>query len=332
MRASIRGLSGLAISNRELGLRRPKRLHPDFAGSGDYDGGVMAEVDRRLFLLASTGMLSSSFVPAQEAAPQVEPEAKVQTRFAVNLDMWWRELPFLDRIRAAADFGFPAFEFDSWREKDLDGVKKLVEELGIEVSQFTAWGFSPGLNDPENHYLFEQEVRASCDAADKLGARLLNVVGGNDREGATKEEMHQAIIEGLARVSGLVAERGKTLLLEPQNTRVDYPDHCLAGSSDALAICRAVASPNVKLNWDLYHMQISEGDLCGHLREGFDQIGYIQVGDYPGRHEPGTGEIRYARVLREARDLGYQGFVGLECSPKENESVAAKRLAGIEGD
>ena len=105
------------------------------------------------------------------------------------------------------------------------------------------------------------------------------------------------------------------LILEPMNIRVDHKGHCLYGSPDAVRICREVNSPMVKINWDLYHMQLSEGDLCGRLKDGFDQVGYLQLADHPGRHEPGTGEIHYPRVLRQAYELGYRGYVGLECNP-----------------
>jgi len=91
-----------------------------------------------------------------------------------------------------------------------------------------------------------------------------------------------------------------------------------------------VDSPMVKINWDLYHMQISEGDLCGRMKEGFDQIGYLQLADHPGRNEPGTGEIHYNRVLQEAQALGYKGYVGLECRQKEGELKAAQRVAAAD--
>ena len=128
-----------------------------------------------------------------------------------------------------------------------------------------------------------------------------------------------------------VAEKHEVMLiLEPMNGRVDHPGHCLYGSADALRICREVDSPMVKINWDLYHMQISEGDLCGHLREGFDQIGYLQLADHPGRNEPGTGEVHYNRVLKEAFDLGYRDYVGLECRPKTTELAAAQGVAAAD--
>ena len=113
---------------------------------------------------------------------------------------------------------------------------------------------------------------------------------------------------------------------KPMNGRVDHPGHCLYGSVDAVKICRAVDSPMVKINWDLYHMQISEGDLCGRLRDGYSALGYVQIADHPGRNEPGTGEIHYPRVLRELSEIGYRGAVGLECVPREGEAAAAERV------
>ena len=125
-----------------------------------------------------------------------------------------------------------------------------------------------------------------------------------------------------------IVEREKVMLiLEPMNGRVDHPGHCLYGSVDTVKICRAVDSPMVKINWDLYHMQISEGDLCGRLKDGLDQLGYLQIADHPGRNEPGTGEIHYNRVLRQAQELGYKDYVGLELVPKTTELAAAVAVA-----
>ena len=122
-----------------------------------------------------------------------------------------------------------------------------------------------------------------------------------------------------------IAEANQVMLiLEAMNIRVDHKGHCLYGSAPAIRICNEVNSSHLKINWDLYHMHITEGDLCGHLREGFaaGRVGYIQLADHPGRHEPGTGEIHYNRVLRELKELGYKGYVGLELNPT-NELAAA---------
>jgi hydroxypyruvate isomerase len=139
----------------------------------------------------------------------------------------------------------------------------------------------------------------------------------------TKDQMHAQCIKALKRAAP-IAEREKVMLiLEPMNGRVDHPGHCLYGSEDAVRICKAVGSPMVKINWDLYHMQISEGDLCGRMKDGFEWAGYYQIADHPGRNEPGTGEINYSRVLRQAKELGYQDCVGLELRPKTTELAAA---------
>jgi len=246
--------------------------------------------------------------------------------YAANVEMWWRTLPFIDRIHAAADAGFKYIEFWPWQGKDIDGIAKACNERGIEVAQFTAWGFVPGMNNPKNHDAFVEEIKKSCEIAKRLNCKRMTVVGGNNQRGMTQEEMHQNIIDALKLVKPIVEEAEVMLILEPMNIRVDHKGHCLYGSEDAVRICREVDSPMIKINWDLYHMQISEGDLCGRLREGFDQVGYIQVADHPGRHEPGTGEIYYPRVFEELKLLGYKGPIGLECSPATNEDTAILRL------
>ena len=160
----------------------------------------------------------------------------------------------------------------------------------------------------------------------------MTVVGGNDVIGMTQEAMHANIIKGLKLAAPIAEDNDVMLILEPMNIRVDHKGHCLYGSAPAIRICEEVGSSHVKINWDLYHMQITEGDLCGHMREGFQskQLGYLQLADHPGRNEPGTGEVHYNRVLKEAKKLGYDYYVGLECRPKGDELAAAKRVAAAD--
>jgi len=252
------------------------------------------------------------------------------TKFAVNVEMWWSQLPFLQRVREAAALGFPAIEFWPWESKDVDAIAELTGELGLDVSQFTAWGFEPGMNDPNNHNRFIETVERSCEAAKTLRCKKMCVVGGNDQPGMTQEQMHENIIVALKRAAPIAEQHDVMLILEAMNIRVDHKGHCLYGSPAPTRICREVGSPMVKINWDLYHMHITEGDLCRRLGEGFDQVGYLQVADNPGRNEPGTGEIHYNRVLRAAKELGYDGYVGLECRPLEGELAAARRVAAAD--
>ncbi len=296
----------------------------------------MPPFDRRTFLGSA---LAASTVAAIGRTLAAEPAKDDDTRnigrtphtkFAVNVEMWFTKLPFLERLKAAAALGFPAVEFWPWEKKDLDAIARLSKDLGISIAQFTAWGFSPGMNDPKNHDAFVKAVSDGCRVAKQLDCKKMCVVGGDDQPGMTQEQMHENIIKALKRAAPIAEEQQVMLILEPMNIRVDHKGHCLYGSPAAVRICREVNSPMVKINWDLYHMHISEGDLCGHLKEGFDQVGYLQLADHPGRHEPGTGEIHYNRVLKEAYDLGYRDFVGLECRPLGAELAAARGVAAAD--
>lgn len=281
---------------------------------------------RELLLAAPAAAAALPLHQDPKAAIPDRPARTPKTRFAANIEMWWGGTPLLDRIRAAHALGFPAIEFWPWRNKDLDAIAGLCQELGLEVAQFTGWGFTPGMNDPANHDRFVQEIEAGCAAAQRLRCGKMTVVAGNDQPGMTQAAMHDHVIAALRRAAPIAEQHDVMLILEPMNIRVDHKGHCLYGSEAAVRICRAVGSTHVKINWDLYHMQISEGDLCGRLNEGFDQLGYAQIADHPGRTEPGTGEIHYPRVLRQLHELGYRGCVGVECRPSRPEAEAAKAL------
>jgi hydroxypyruvate isomerase len=288
----------------------------------------MTSLTRRTFLGSSAVVAGVGAAGVTAAEDAVDPKTlgkTPHTKFAVNIEMWWSKIPYVDRIREAAALGFPAVEIWPWQGKDLDAIAALTQKLGLEISQFTAWGFKPGLNDPKNHDAFVKAVEEGCQAAKKLRCKLMTVVAGDDVPGMSQAQMHDHVIAGLKRAAPIAESHDVTMILEAMNIRVDHKGHCLYGSAPAIRICNEVNSSHVKINWDLYHMHISEGDLCGHLREGFaaKRVGYIQLADHPGRHEPGTGELHYNRVLKELQTLGYRGYVGLELVPQTTELAAA---------
>ena len=290
----------------------------------------MPSLDRRTFLgstPAVAGITAFAGVATPNDAPDQLPGKTPHTKFAANIEMWWTKLPLLERIRKASSMGFPAVEFWPWQNKDIDAITALVAELDIAIAQFTAWGFRPGLNNPDHHTDFCNAIEQGCQIAKKLNCKKMTVVGGDDQPGMTQPEMHQNIVDGLRKGAPIAEQHDIMLILEPMNIRVDHKGHCLYGSTPTIQICEAVNSSHVKINWDLYHLQITEGDLCGHLREGIDWVGYLQLADHPGRFEPGTGEIHYNRVLKEAYELGYRDFVGVECRPQVNEWTAATKLS-----
>jgi hydroxypyruvate isomerase len=248
------------------------------------------------------------------------------TKFAVNLEMWWpREKNYLKKLEDSAALGFSAVEFWPWQGKDINAIAETCERLKLEVTQFTAWGFRPGLNETKNHAKFVEDVEKGCEVAKKLRCKMMCVVGGDDVKGMTQEQMHENIITGLKKAAPVAEKHGVTLILEAMNIKVDHKGHCLYGHAAPLRIIKAVDSKYVKLLWDLYHMYVQEGGPIENMKKGFDAnaIAYLQLADHPGRNEPGTGEIKCPEVLKALHGFGYRGYVGLECRPKNGEEAAA---------
>jgi hydroxypyruvate isomerase len=248
------------------------------------------------------------------------------TKFAPNLEMWWpKEKDFLKKLEASAALGYSAVEFWPWQNKNIPAVAETCERLKLEVTQFTAWGFTPGLNEVNNHPRFLEDVEKGCETAKKLKCKMMCVVGGNDVRGMTQEQMHENIIIGLKKAAPIAEKHGVTLILEAMNIKVDHKGHCLYGHAAPLKIVKAVDSKYVKLLWDLYHMYVQEGGPIENMKKGFeaDAIAYLQIADHPGRNDPGTGEIDYPAVLKALHGCGYRGHVGLEFRPKNGEEAAA---------
>jgi len=249
------------------------------------------------------------------------------TPIAVNIEMWF-EGSFVERIEQAAALGFPAIELWTWRDKDLVAGGEVLRKHGMTATQFTGWGFGQQINHPDFPEAdFVAEIEAACNAAPLLpGCDRITVVGGDNIPGLTKEQMHASIIAKLRAAVPVLETHRKMVILEPMNP-YNHPDHCLYGSADGIAICKAVGSAWVRLNWDLFHMQRQEGNLIDNMEQHREWIGYLQFADSPGRNEPGTGEIRYSEVFRRARELLLPVPFGAECLPHGSDPRrAAERL------
>jgi hydroxypyruvate isomerase len=242
---------------------------------------------------------------------------------ACNMESWWTDLPFLRRFERAAESGFGAVEFWNYDVdgRDMQVVSALCRTLDLGIVQFTGWG-SPSLADPSNHAAFLDAMRHAVELAHSLDAPMFTVVGHQTTGEFTQAESVDNLARALERAAPVLEDAGKTLILEPFNP-VDHQGHFLNGSADALAICRSIDSPYVKINWDLYHMQLSEGNLVDNLRAGLDQVGYVQIADVPGRHQPGTGELNYRFIFDALDAMGYTGPVGLECWPQNDDEEQA---------
>ena len=247
---------------------------------------------------------------------------------SVCIEVIFRELPFLDRMDAVAEAGFTAFEFWGWRPKDIEGILKRKEERGLEVSAFCVDPMGR-IVDYNTKHEFIAGVKDSIDVARKLDCSRLIVTAGNEIEGVPRKKQHRNIVRCLKQAARLVRKADVTLVLEPLNILVDHRGYYLYSSGEGFEILREVASPNVKLLYDVYHQQITEGNLIDTITKNIDLIGHFHTADVPGRHELGTGEINYANVFKKIDELGYDGFVGLEFMPSTDPGEALEKVAGI---
>ncbi len=249
--------------------------------------------------------------------------------------MTWGNLPFLERLRKVKEAGFTHYEFWPWRGKDIDAIVALNKELGLTPVQFSASpvkGFGHGITnpDPARRAEFEEEIRSAIPVAKKLGVKKICVVAGEETKGYSREEQTHAVIAALKAGSRIVEPEGITIILEPLNVLVDHPKQLIIRSEHAALVLKAVGSPNVKMLFDIYHQQISEGNLTGNIRRFHNLIGYYQLADHPGRHEPTTGEINYPFVLWTIHDVGYDDAIGMEMSPRSDPAEAFRAIRKVD--
>jgi len=249
-------------------------------------------------------------------------------RLSVCIEMIFRELPFLDRINAVAEAGYPAFEFWGWRNKDLNGILERKREYGLDVAAFGV-DHKGRLVDYSTRSKFISGLKESLETAHKLECSTLIVTVGNEIPGVPRSKQHESIVKCLREAAGHAEKADVTLALEPLNVLVDHKGYYLYSSREGFEILNEVNSPNVKLLYDIYHQQIMEGNLIDTITRNIDLIGHFHVADVPGRHEPGTGEINYANVFRSIEKAGYKGYVGLEFKPLTSPEEALRKVMSL---
>jgi len=247
---------------------------------------------------------------------------------SVCVEMVFRDRPVLERVARLTELGF-ACEIWDWTQHD-------IAALAATGARFTSMtGYVTGrLADDAGADELLRTAALSIPMARQLGSPRLNLHGTGLGPGGlpvqpteiVTGEMWLKARDTLGRIAELGAREGVTFVLENLNTEVDHPGTPFARAADTLALVAAVDSPYLKLNLDLYHAQIGEGNLIELCRRALPHIGEIQVADVPGRCEPGTGEINYPAIARALAEMGYRGVIGLEAWPSGDDHVALERF------
>ncbi len=247
-------------------------------------------------------------------------------KFAANVSMLFAELPFLERFAAAKAAGFAAVEFQAPYEFAAADIAARVKRAGLSVVLFNApmgdakAGERGLAAQPGREADFAASIERALTYAGALGCTQIHVLAGrNTGERAAQEATYVA---NLQRAAVGAAKAGVTLLVEPLNVR-DNPGYFLTSTGMATGLLDRIDRPNVGLQFDLYHCQISEGDLAQHTKSLFGRYPHVQIANVPGRREPDQGEINFPYLFDLLDELGYAGWIGCEYRPK------AGTLAGL---
>jgi hydroxypyruvate isomerase len=241
-------------------------------------------------------------------------------RFNANLSMMFTEVPFLDRFGAAARAGFKGVEFLFPYEFAAEQIREQLDRHGLEMVLFNMppGDFAAGDRglacDPARVTEFQDGVGRALGYASVLGATRLHVMAGLRPRGVNDATMRETYLSSLRFAGAACAGAGITILIEAINSR-DIPGFYLNTSAQAFDVMHYAALPNLRFQYDIYHMQIMEGDLAPTIERNLDRIGHMQLADTPGRHEPGTGEINHDFLFGHIDRIGYTGWIGCEYRP-----------------
>jgi hydroxypyruvate isomerase len=300
---------------------------------------------RRAFLskslMTGAAVLSGAATSAAMAnARQEQPfNMKFSPEFGLFEDLAGKDIA--DQIKWGYDQGFRAWENTYLirrpvHEQEL--ISRTIQKLGMEFGQFVGMmNFKEATFAGRDAALRESilgEARASVEIAKRMNTKFVhNVLGAADPKLPWDFQMANAI-ELLKKVAEIYEPHGLIMVMESMNHKINHPGMFLHTIPQAYALAKAVGSPSIKVLFDFYHVQIQEGNLLPTLNYAWDEIGYIQMGDTPGRNEPTSGEINFVNVLQHVHDKGYRGFVGLEHGTskpgKEGEWATIKAYRSVD--
>ncbi|MDL2294816.1 TIM barrel protein [Ruminococcaceae bacterium OttesenSCG-928-D13] len=250
--------------------------------------------------------------------------------YSACLDLLYFRQPmdvFLNGMQVAKDAGMDGIEFWSWWDKDIDAIAAQKNALGLEISTFLTKPVS--LGEPGKREEFLEELEKSIAVAKRLGCPSLIAQAGYVQPFLSQSTFKRNMLETLLAAAPILENAGITLVVEPLNTKVDHGGYFLSTSEDSFGLIERVGSPNIKVLFDIYHQQITEGNVLNNIRDHLGYIGHMHAAANPGRGEITGGELDYRSIFAALDAMGYHGWMGLEYRPTKDVSeglVEARKL------
>ena len=280
-------------------------------------------MDRRGFMAASLGGAVAGVAAKTTALGNTVNSSghRFQLKYAPHFGMFRHHAGSdpIDQLKFMADQGFTAMEDNGMMNRPVELQEKIaaeMESLGMQMGVFVATGdfrevtFASNDEDMRNKYL--GDLRKAVEVAKRVNAKWCTVVPGCFDPGLEWDYQTTNTIDNLKRGAEIFEPHALVMVLEPLNPFRDHPGLFLTKVPQAYMICRSVGSPACKILFDIYHQQITEGNLIPNMDSSWEEIGYFQIGDNPGRNEPTTGEINYRNIFKHIHGKGYDGILGME--------------------
>jgi len=260
----------------------------------------------------------------------------------VCLEMVFTDLPAEERIGRIAAAGYDCVEFwhhdstfdgqemNTGLPKDVTAINQACAEAGVTINNIVVnspdW-LPAGPISKRDHSKYLDRVEEVIAFARSIGCRKAITCAGNEQSDLSREEMHDNLAIALESATTIAAREDFVLLLEPLNVHVDHPGYYLHSSAEGAELVREIGDPHLRLLFDLYHMQVMEGNLIASIRKYGDLIGHFHAAGVPGRHELYGGELDYPAILAHITETGYNGYIGLEFTPAlEDHTKSLRRI------
>lgn len=254
-------------------------------------------------------------------------------RVDVCIETMFTDQPLVERAKRVYDAGFDAIEFwfyDMGGDRKIGELASFCRSKDILINDIVAnspdGSIGGSLTDPADRPKYLARLKETIRVAKDIGCKKIITCTGNSRPGVTLTEHRRSVRDSLRAAADIAEKERITLLLEPLNSLVDHPGYFLDSVGEGAGLCGAVWSPNLKLLFDVYHMQIMQGNILSRIEEHIDVIGHFHAAGVPGRHELDDGELNYPEIMRRIDALGYKGCFGLEYWPALEPGESLKRM------